>query len=392
MPIPFGLSLAVVIVSPAAFFAEPLSIQEPEQSQAHSSQSPSIYPDMPNGKPPVLTVENGAAKKVEDMEAYLDVIPGSEVKFQMLPIPPGEFLMGSPSSEEDRSKDEGPQVKVSIEPFWMGKFEVTWNEFQVYQFKLDQQARNKGVHRPTLQDPWADAVSRPTPPYVPMDFGMGIDGYPAVCMTQFAAKQYCKWLSLKTGRFYRLPTEAEWEYACRAGTTTAYHFGDDVDELDEYGWYFDNADDQYQKVGKKKPNPWGLYDMHGNVSEWVLDQYDKKFYSAMAKQLEENPELHAFLSPLNSPKKLYPRVVRGGSWDDDPDRLRSAARRGSTKSWKVKDPQLPKSIWYHTDAPFVGFRVVRPLKQPSLKEMAQYWETGVEEVLKIQEKQRRGGR
>jgi formylglycine-generating enzyme required for sulfatase activity len=348
-----------------------------------------IYPDMPDGRPPVLANEKSVAKKPADMQAYTDVIPGSKITFDMLAIPAGTFLMGSPASEEDRSKDEGPQVEVAVDPFWMGKFEVTWDEYQVFQFKLDQQQRARGEAKPTLQDPWADAVSRPTPPYVPMDFGMGVKGYPAACMTQFAARQYCKWLSQKTGRFYRLATEAEWEYACRAGTTTAYSFGDEVDDLDDYAWHYENADDAYQKIGQKKPNPWGLYDMHGNVAEWVIDQYDKAYYGTLAAKKGKDGKVH---NPVHWPAKLYPRVARGGSWDDDPEGLRSAARKRSSKDWKVQDPQLPKSIWYLTDASFVGFRIVRPFKQPSAEEMARYWETELEEVRQIQEKQRHGGR
>ena len=213
---------------------------------------------------------------------------------------------------------------------------------------------------------------------------MGVEGRPAICMTQFAAKQYSKWISMKTGRFYRLPTEAEWEYACRAGTTTAYSFGDDPDELDDYAWYFDNADDRYQPVGQKKPNPWGLYDMHGNVAEWVLDAFDTAYYGTFGEETAPDP--------VNWPATLYPRTVRGGSWDDDPELLRSAARRKSTKGWKVQDPQLPKSIWYHTDAPFIGFRVVRPLAQPSPQDRARYWEADLESVREIQDRQRRGDR
>src|SRR5687768_13355489 len=167
----------------------------------------------------------------------------------------------------------------------------------------------------------ADAVSRPTTPYVEMSFGMGKDGYPAISMTQHAANSYAKWLSSKIGQFFRLPTEAEWEYACRAGTTTVYSFGDDPAALGDYAWYSDNSDFKYQKVGTKKPNPWGLHDMHGNVAEWCLDEYDPEAYKKFASGTVENPYLR--------PTKPYPHVVRGGSWNDDPDKLRSAVRLGS---------------------------------------------------------------
>jgi formylglycine-generating enzyme required for sulfatase activity len=194
---------------------------------------------------------------------------------------------------------------------------------------------------------------------------MGKKGYPAICMTQHAARTFCKWLSAKTGRYYRLPTEAEWEYACRAGSTTAYCFGDDPEELEDYAWYFDNTDEGYEKVGKKKPNAWGLYDMHGNVAEWVLDQYDELGYEQLIDDI---------VDPLAIPTTLYPRVVRGGGWDQYAEDCRSGAREASDEEWKKQDPQLPKSIWYHTDALHVGFRVVRPLVEPSPEEKAAKWD------------------
>jgi formylglycine-generating enzyme required for sulfatase activity len=181
-----------------------------------------------------------------------------------------------------------------------------------------------------------------------------------------AARTFCNWLSAKTGRYYRLPTEAEWEYACRAGTTTAYSFGDDPAQLADHAWSFDNSNEKYHPVGQKKPNPWGLFDMHGNVAEWVLDQHDTQFYAKQADGVADNP--------LNTPTTLDPRVVRGGSWDDDPEMLRSAARGKSTPDWKQRDPQIPKSIWYSTDAPFVGFRIVRPLREPNAEERAEKWD------------------
>jgi formylglycine-generating enzyme required for sulfatase activity len=218
-----------------------------------------------------------------------------------------------------------------------------------------------------------------------MDFGMGVDGFPAICMTEFAARHYTKWLSMKTGRFHRLPSEAEWEYACRAGSTTAYHFGDDPAALGEYAWTLENSDGAYHKVRLKKPNAWGLYDMHGNVSEWCLDQFVEDAYAGWAEQGKIS-------SPVSWPTKIYPRVVRGGSWDEEAAECRSAARRGSDKEWKVQDPQFPKSIWYFTDARFVGFRVIRPLVPPPPEEWEKYWEADVASVREIQEKQRQGER
>jgi formylglycine-generating enzyme required for sulfatase activity len=299
-----------------------------------------------------------------DMKKYTETISGSKVSFDMIPIPAGSFMMGSPASEPKRGADEGPQHKVNISAFWMEKCEVTWNEFELFMYPDSLKST-----APAGTD-LADAVTHPTKPYVEMSFGMGKDGFPAISMTQHAANTYCKWLSAKTGHFYRLPTEAEWEYACRAGTTTAYSFGDDASKLGDYAWYAANSNGKYQLVGQKKPNPWGLYDMHGNVAEWTLDQYFPEGYKIVSP--------NGVTDPWERATQPYPQVVRGGSWmDEDPALLRSAARVGSDRSWKIQDPQLPKSIWYHTDAQFLGFRVVRPVKTPSQEEAAKYWNNGV---------------
>ncbi len=320
--------------------------------------------ERPGDKLPPVPVPNAVAKTPEEMKPYTEVIPGTNIKFEMIPVRGGKFLMGSPPDEEGRNDDEGPQHWVEVEPFWIGKFEVTWDEYALWAEGLDIKRRQVLGIKPTARDKLADAITRPTPAYTDMTFGMGRQGYPAICMTQFAAKKYCEWLSAKTGRYYRLPTEAEWEYACRAGTKTAYSFGNDPEKLDQYAWYFDNSDEKYHKVGTKKPNPWGIYDMHGNVAEWVLDGYDPKFYKSLAGKTTKNP--------FCPPKGMYPRVVRGGSWDDDPEDLRSAARRASHPDWKMQDPQIPQSYWYHTDATFVGFRVIRPFRKPTAEELKLY--------------------
>jgi formylglycine-generating enzyme required for sulfatase activity len=315
--------------------------------------------------PPAANVPDAVAATAAEMKPYAEVIDDTEVTIEMVPIPAGEFAMGSATKEQDRGDDEGPVHKVKVNAFWMGKHEITWNQYEVWGENIDIARRKIFSSKGTPRDEVADAVTRPTPPYTDMSFGMGKSNNPAICMTQHSARMYCKWLSAKTGRYYRLPTEAEWEYACRAGTTTAYSFGDDLKPLDDYAWHAGNSDESYHEVGQKKPNPWGLYDIHGNAAEWVLDQY---FPDAYAKRSGE------VVDPLSVPLQLFPRVVRGGGWDDEPRMLRSAVREGSSLEWKEQDPQIPQSIWYHTDALGVGIRVVRPFIEPSSAEKEAKWD------------------
>lgn len=312
-------------------------------------------------------VQTSKEKAEGDMKEYEAKVPKTGAPYSMVVIKSGEFTMGSPDGEANRSDDEGPQVKKTLKPFWMGKYEVTWDEYEPFQ--LTAVGRNKDGSRQVWkpEDKPEDLISQPTPPYQPMDFGMGRERFPAICMTQHAANKYCQWLSAQTGHFYRLPTEAEWEYAARAGTKTAYFFGDDAAQLKDYAWYFDNAPNfQYAKVGGKKPNPWGLYDIYGNVCEWTLDQYEP---TTPAAAILGNDWVRS--------KTPYPHVARGGTYDDDPELLRSASRKASDPLWKQQDPQLPKSIWYLTDATWLGFRIVRPLEIPTVEEMFAAWNNGV---------------
>ncbi|MCS5584835.1 MAG: formylglycine-generating enzyme family protein, partial [Pseudomonadales bacterium] len=244
--------------------------------------------------PAPIAIADSKATTQAEMKPYGEVIEHTRVKIEMLPIPGGKFVMGSPTTEQHRNADEGPQREVTIDPFWMAKTEVTWNAYEIWMSDIDIQIREvygkKANQRDLLADPLT--ISKPTAPYTDMTFGMGKRAYPAICMTQHAARTFCEWLSAKTGRYYRLPTEAEWEYACRAGTTTAYSFGEDSKKLGEYAWHWENAGEQYQKVGRKLPNPWGLHDMHGNVAEWVLDQYDSSGFEKLTGQT---------LNPLSIP-------------------------------------------------------------------------------------------
>ncbi len=301
-----------------------------------------------------------ATATTPEMKPYTEAIPGTQVSFEMTPVRGGTFVMGSPATEPGRSADEGPAHEVTLRPFWIGKYEVRWDEYDLFAFSRDLPTA-AGEKAAPAEKPAAakgvDAFTRPTPPYSDETFGYAREGNPVISMTHHAAMEFCAWLSARTGKTYRLPTEAEWEYACRAGAKSAYSFGNDPAPLGEHAWYKENAGEKPNPVGKKKPNAWGLYDMHGNVAEWVLDRYSKSFYARLAEKLSA-------LAPVLLPgEEEYPQVVRGGSWDDPPARLRSAARAFSREEWNKRDPQNPQSIWWLTEAITVGFRVVRPLQE-----------------------------
>ena len=273
---------------------------------------------------------------------YTCNIPGTSFKFDMVYIPGGEFSMGSPKYELGHDNDESPVHRVKVNSFWMGKCEVTWNEFECYAFNY---GLNYGEDK-------IEAVTKPSASYEPYDHGWGRGKRPAMGVSFHAAKKYCEWLSLKTGRYYRLPTEAEWEYACRAGSSTAYSFGDDPEFLKKYAWYEKNSERKTQEAGKKLPNVFGLYDMHGNVWEYCTDYYDEGYYMRFKdKEIADNPK---------GPDEGFEPVIRGGSWSDHAYELRSSNRMTVPMKWWERDPMMPRGIWWLVDGQYVGFRVVRP--------------------------------
>lgn len=312
------------------------------------------------------------------MVPYEVKIPNSDVSFWMEPIPGGEFVMGSPENESGRDKMEGPTRKFTVEPMWVARCEVTWVEYKQFMrlHGVFSTFKENGIRVVTKENE-IDSITAPTELYdTSYTFGYGEDDeQPATTMTQYAAKQYSKWMSAVTGSQYRLPTEPEWEYACRAGSERAYSFGDDSGELEQHGWFQENTAGAGTKhVGLKKPNSWGLYDMHGNAAEWVLDSFSE--YQPSAATLNASVDwFHV--------AELDPRVVRGGMFCFDADRCRSAARLPSDlAAWRKEDPNLPKSPWWLTNDPArgVGFRLIRSLKKVVDADMAAFWEIDCEDI------------
>jgi formylglycine-generating enzyme required for sulfatase activity len=279
----------------------------------------------------------------------------------------------------------------------MAKCEASWAEYKVYMSDIELFMKPDNIRAvPLTSANEVDAITAPSKLYEPtFTYEFGEDPkLPAVTMSQFAARQYTKWLSKRTTEnvIYRLPNEAEWEYACRAGTTTAYSTGDDPKQLNDYAWTLENSEEKPQFVGTKKPNPWGLHDMHGNVMEWTLDGYFPEGYKHLSGDLAG--KRGKGLSLTHWPTSMFPRTVRGGSFQFPADKARSASKLPSHKDWYDTDPNRPKSAWWFTDDPArgVGLRVIRPLNPPTKEELEKCWEPDDDQTKNSLEVRLKGGK
>lgn len=302
------------------------------------------------------------AARITEFENFVEMIPGTRISFEMVALPGGTFEMGSPDNEPLRNSDEGPVRELTLSRFWMAKTEVTWDEYMAFFRATSSQGRMEGQ---AVNQSGTDAISGATPPWGAPDQGWGKGARPAITMSWHAANVYCQWLSQVTGKKYRLPTEAEWEYACRGGTKSPYFFEGDPKKFTSEGFlkrlkgpdtsfiassvvYTENSSSKTEEPSFVKPNPFGLLNMSGNVYEFCSDYYAPDYYST--DSLRINPK---------GPARGQEHVIRGGSFKSDAKDVRSASRDFTkTKAWLVTDPQMPKSIWWYSDVIDVGFRVV----------------------------------
>jgi len=256
-------------------------------------------PSAPRPAPPAAPVDAGAGRP------YVQDLAGTVVSIPMRPVAPG---------------------------LWLSATEITWDAYDVLVFGLDKPgdpAAPLGANGAANEEVrGADAVLRPTHPHMVTDRGWGHAGFPAMSLSAKGASAFCEWLSVTSGRRYRLPTEAEWEAACRAGAPAgaAWSCGDEAAALPAIAWFRENSERRTHAVGGLAANALGLFDMHGNVGEWCA-----------------------------APDGTF--VVRGGSYRDASKDLRCDARLLPQPAWNQSDPNLPRSVWWLADAPFVGFRI-----------------------------------
>jgi len=307
-----------------------------------------------------------APATVTKFENFEEFIPNSAVSFNMIAIKGGTYKMGSPEDEAYRKNNEGPVRNVTVSPFFMGEVEVTWDEFWTYFASTMSEGRADPEVTIAHNASAPDAVTGPTPPFGIPDQGWGSGKRPAITMTHYSASIYCQWLSKVTGKHYRLPTEAEWEYACRAGSETPYFFpgdpkrlskqglrskimGADTSVISSYVVYELNSMGKTQESSFVKTNPFGLKNTTGNVLEYCSDFYTEDAYSKTGTTVTDP----------KGPESGEEHVIRGGNYSYDAKDLRSAARGFTrTADWLKTDPQQPKSIWWYSDIKGIGFRVV----------------------------------
>jgi sulfatase modifying factor 1 len=303
---------------------------------------------------------------VTSFDDFTEQIPGTSVSFRMVAIDGGTFQMGSPDNEPFRKPDEGPVRRVTVSPFFMGDVEVTWDAYWTFYSQTMSEGRldPETVYANNASN--VDAISGPTPPFGNPDQGWGSGDRPAITMSHYAAQTYCQWLTKVTGKNYRLPTEAEWEYACRAGTESPYYFEGDPKRLSGEGLrsrifgadtlnigsqavYSLNSGGKTQEPSFVNANPFGLKNMLGNVFEYCSDRYAADAYA----------QTSSVVSDPQGPESGTEYVVRGGSYSSDAADLRSASRFSTeTEAWLKTDCQQPKSIWWYSDMKGIGFRVV----------------------------------
>ncbi|MCB9206317.1 MAG: SUMF1/EgtB/PvdO family nonheme iron enzyme [Ignavibacteriales bacterium] len=305
--------------------------------------------------------------EIDTFKNFIETLPGSKIDFEMIAIPDGKFLMGSPDDEEYREKDEGPQVEVSLSKYFIGKTEVTWDEYNLFLVETGTEGRTEDQVENLKNNNSVDGISGPTPPYGNPGQGWGRGSRPAITMTHYAAQKYCEWLTIKTGKKYRLPTEAEWEYACRGNSNGAYFFsgkpsdyssenfwnsffGVDTTIINSFVIYNQNSNNKTGLPESKNPNPFGLLNTLGNVKEFCSDYYKEDIYQSYYNKVIQNP-----IGPASGKE----HVIKGGSYKSDASKLRIASRDYTRHdAWLVTDPQIPKSLWWYSDCKDVGFRVV----------------------------------
>ena len=287
---------------------------------------------------------------VTSFESFTEQVPGSGVSFRMIAIPGDTYTMGSPVNEPLRDSDEAQRQGV-VDSFFIAEVEVTWDEYMEFYRQTASEGRSTDTEGSRLRKEDVDAITGATPPYGKPDQNWGMGRRPAISMSYHAAETYCRWLSQVTGKSYRLPTEAEWEYACRAGTETPYFFAGEPDKFEKRGLfgtrsdtsvistfvvYRGNSPSKTQEPSAVKANPWGVKNMSGNVAEFCSDTYEG----------------------------TTEKVIRGGSYRDGAAGVRSAARDHTRTDDRLRtDPQMPKSKWWYSDCFHVGFRVVMELDQ-----------------------------